>query len=153
MTTTTHFTDSPPQTRLGSGMAWWVWILAVTFVVYLFSFQTGYSIVNPSVQKDASLTVSQVATIAAVYTWVFAICQFFGGALLDRMSAIAGALTQAFGLVGLNGIVVKSHGGTDATGFASAVDTAYDMASSGVVKRLAADVARFHAELELDGAA
>ena len=55
--------------------------------------------------------------------------------------------------LGLNGVVVKSHGGTDATGFASAVDTAYDMASSGVVKRLAADVDRFHAELELDGAA
>ena len=55
--------------------------------------------------------------------------------------------------LGLNGIVVKSHGGTDATGFASAIDTAYDMASSGVVKRLASDVARFHAELELDGAA
>ena len=55
--------------------------------------------------------------------------------------------------LGLNGIVVKSHGGTDATGFASAVDLAYDMASNGVVKRLADDVARFHAELELDGAA
>jgi glycerol-3-phosphate acyltransferase PlsX len=55
--------------------------------------------------------------------------------------------------LGLNGIVVKSHGGTDATGFASAVDLAYDMASSGVVKRLAEDVARFHSELELDGAA
>ncbi len=55
--------------------------------------------------------------------------------------------------LGLNGIVVKSHGGTDATGFASAVDLAYDMASNGVVKRLAGDVARFHAELELDGAA
>jgi glycerol-3-phosphate acyltransferase PlsX len=55
--------------------------------------------------------------------------------------------------LGLNGIVVKSHGGTDATGFASAIDTAYDMASSGVVKRLASDVARFHAELQLDGAA
>jgi len=55
--------------------------------------------------------------------------------------------------LGLNGIVVKSHGGTDATGFASAVDLAYDMASSGVVNRLAADIARFHAELELDGVA
>jgi glycerol-3-phosphate acyltransferase PlsX len=55
--------------------------------------------------------------------------------------------------LGLNGIVVKSHGGTDATGFASAVDLAYDMASNGVVKRLADDVGRFHAELELDGAA
>jgi glycerol-3-phosphate acyltransferase PlsX len=55
--------------------------------------------------------------------------------------------------LGLNGIVVKSHGGTDATGFASAIDLAYDMASNGVVKRLASDVAFFHAKLELEGAA
>lgn len=55
--------------------------------------------------------------------------------------------------LGLNGIVVKSHGGTDATGFASAIDTAYDMASTGVVKRLASDIAGFHAKLELEGAA
>ncbi|MEG6509566.1 phosphate acyltransferase PlsX [Methyloligella sp. 2.7D] len=55
--------------------------------------------------------------------------------------------------LGLNGIVVKSHGGTDATGFASAIDLACDMASNGVVNRLADDVARFHAELELSGAA
>ncbi|MBK5198552.1 MAG: phosphate acyltransferase PlsX [Methyloceanibacter sp.] len=55
--------------------------------------------------------------------------------------------------LGLNGIVVKSHGGTDATGFACAIDVAYDMASSGVVNRLASDVARFHAKLELEGAA
>jgi phosphate acyltransferase len=55
--------------------------------------------------------------------------------------------------LGLNGIVVKSHGGTDATGFASAVDLACDMASNGVVKNLAGDIAGFHAKLELEGAA
>ena len=55
--------------------------------------------------------------------------------------------------IGLKGIVVKSHGGTDATGFASAIDTAYDMASSGVVTRLTNDVTLFHAKLELEGAA
>jgi glycerol-3-phosphate acyltransferase PlsX len=55
--------------------------------------------------------------------------------------------------LGLNGIVVKSHGGTDATGFASAIDLAYDMASNGVVTRLASDVSGFHAKLELEGAA
>ncbi len=55
--------------------------------------------------------------------------------------------------LGLNGIVVKSHGGTDATGFASAIDLAYDMASNGVVNHLASDVAGFHAKLELEGAA
>jgi glycerol-3-phosphate acyltransferase PlsX len=53
--------------------------------------------------------------------------------------------------LGLNGIVVKSHGGTDATGFASALDLAYDLASSGVVTRLADDITRFHVALELEG--
>jgi glycerol-3-phosphate acyltransferase PlsX len=55
--------------------------------------------------------------------------------------------------LGLNGIAVKSHGGTDATGFACAIDLAYDMAANGIVKRLACDIAGFHAKLELEGAA
>jgi MFS family permease len=73
--------------KLGGAMAWWIWVLAVTFVVYLFSFQTGYAIVSPSVQQEVGLSAIQVGTIAAVYTWIFAICQFFGGALLDRLGA------------------------------------------------------------------
>jgi MFS family permease len=80
-----------PQRRadehIGGAMAWWVWALAVTFVVFLFSFQTGYAIVNSNVQKDIGLSIAQVGTIAAVYTWAFAICQFFGGALLDRLGS------------------------------------------------------------------
>lgn len=72
---------------LGGARAWWVWTLAVVFVVFLFSFQTGYSIVNPNVQADVGLSIAQVSTIAAVYTWAFAICQFFGGALLDRLGS------------------------------------------------------------------
>jgi len=87
MATTDAGIHSEPGTALGHAMAWWVWILAVTFVVFLFSFQTGYSIVNPSVQKDTGISIAQVGTIAAVYTWAFAICQFFGGALLDRLGA------------------------------------------------------------------
>ncbi len=73
--------------QLGGLRAWWIWILAVTFVVFLFSFQTGYAIVNSSVQNDLGISVAQVATIAAVYTWSFAIFQFFGGAALDRLGA------------------------------------------------------------------
>jgi MFS family permease len=75
------------EENLGSAMGWWVWALTVTFVVFLFSFQTGYAIVNSNVQKDIGLTIAQVGTIAAVYTWAFAICQFFGGALLDRLGS------------------------------------------------------------------
>jgi glycerol-3-phosphate acyltransferase PlsX len=45
--------------------------------------------------------------------------------------------------LGLNGIVVKSHGGTDALGFAGALDMAIEMAEAGVITRIIAD----HAEL------
>jgi MFS family permease len=79
---------TPAETHpLGGAYAWLVWCLANCFVVYLFSVQTGYAIVNGSIQKDVHLTVAQVATIAAVYTWAFAICQFFGGALLDHLGS------------------------------------------------------------------
>jgi predicted MFS family arabinose efflux permease len=77
--------EGPPA--LGGPRAWLVWIIAVAFVVYYFSFQTGYSIINSSVQKDLNLSIAQVGIIAAIYTWVFAICQFLSGALLDRMGA------------------------------------------------------------------
>ena len=45
------------------------------------------------------------------------------------------------------GIAVKSHGGTDALGFASAVDLGYEMAESGLVERLATDLTAFHARV------
>lgn len=51
--------------------------------------------------------------------------------------------------LGLNGIAVKSHGGTDAYGFASAVDLAYEMADSGLISRLAADIESFHHKLSV----
>lgn len=41
--------------------------------------------------------------------------------------------------LGLNGVVVKSHGGTDAMGFASALDMAIDMAKADVIPKILAD--------------
>lgn len=46
--------------------------------------------------------------------------------------------------LGLNGIVVKSHGGATAEGFASAVELGADMASNGLVTKIEADMSRFH---------
>ena len=46
--------------------------------------------------------------------------------------------------LGFNGIVIKSHGGTDPTGFASAVDLGYDVARSSIVSSIAEDIDRFH---------
>lgn len=50
--------------------------------------------------------------------------------------------------LGLNGIAIKSHGGTDALGFASAIDLGYDMAESRLLARLTADLISFHGKLE-----
>jgi glycerol-3-phosphate acyltransferase PlsX len=38
--------------------------------------------------------------------------------------------------LGLEGVVIKSHGGTDALGFASAIDIAYDMAHFELMKTI-----------------
>jgi glycerol-3-phosphate acyltransferase PlsX len=46
--------------------------------------------------------------------------------------------------LGLNGIVVKSHGGTDALGFATAVDVAVEMVRNELVAKIAADVAEMN---------
>lgn len=51
-------------------------------------------------------------------------------------------------LIGLNGLVIKSHGGTDALGFASAIDLGYEMAESNLLKRLGDDLAAFHHTLD-----
>ncbi len=53
--------------------------------------------------------------------------------------------------LGLNGVVVKSHGGTDALGFASALDMAIDMARADVIARIIADRARPSAPIARHG--
>jgi phosphate acyltransferase len=47
--------------------------------------------------------------------------------------------------LGLNGVVVKSHGGADSAGFAAAVELAYDMVRNRLLDRIEADLDLFHA--------
>lgn len=48
-------------------------------------------------------------------------------------------------LLGLNGLVVKSHGGTDDEGFAAAVEVGYDMVRRGLLDTIRSELDRFHA--------
>jgi glycerol-3-phosphate acyltransferase PlsX len=57
---------------------------------------------------------------------------------LDPRSANGGVF------LGLNGIVVKSHGGADVLGFAAAIDVAVDMAASDLIGRIKVDSKRVH---------
>jgi len=49
--------------------------------------------------------------------------------------------------LGLNGLVVKSHGGTDDEGFAAAVETGYDMVRRRLLQTIGSELERFHATL------
>ncbi|TQM57869.1 MFS transporter [Humibacillus xanthopallidus] len=76
--------DPKAPSRKGGTEAWTIWVLATLFVVWLFAIQTGYGIVSPDIQKDAGLSIGQISLAASIYTWAFALCQFFSGSLLDR---------------------------------------------------------------------
>jgi phosphate acyltransferase len=45
--------------------------------------------------------------------------------------------------LGLNGLVVKSHGGTDAEGYAAAIEMGYDMASANIIEKIKSDLTFF----------
>ena len=49
--------------------------------------------------------------------------------------------------LGLNGIVVKSHGGTDAEGFMAAVELGYDMVRNSLIDKIKVDLDTFHARI------
>lgn len=55
--------------------------------------------------------------------------------------------------LGLNGIVVKSHGGTDAMGFAYAIDVAVDAAAADLLRRIVSDLALLDGLSGADGRA
>ncbi|MBU4530031.1 MAG: phosphate acyltransferase PlsX [Hoeflea sp.] len=46
--------------------------------------------------------------------------------------------------LGLNGIVIKSHGGADVEGFAAAVDVGYDMVRNGLKSKIEFDLNLYH---------
>jgi glycerol-3-phosphate acyltransferase PlsX len=51
--------------------------------------------------------------------------------------------------LGLSGVAIKSHGGTDAVGFASAIEVGYGMSTSGIVRQLETEIAAFHGKIEV----
>jgi glycerol-3-phosphate acyltransferase PlsX len=105
--------------------------------------------------KTAEGTARQVATILR---------EFLSESLLARLGALLAR--RAFAklrkrldpresnggvFLGLNGVVIKSHGGTDAFGFANAIEIAVDMAKANLVEKIAADIAVKQALLAANG--
>src|SRR6476469_7168655 len=100
--------------------------------------------------KTAEGTAKQITTLlrsAMNRTWRarlgYLLAREAFGVLRDKMDP-----RKANGgvFLGLNGIVIKSHGGTDAEGFAAAVDVGYDMARNGLNQKIENDLKIYHAK-------
>lgn len=90
--------------------AWINWTLGVAFVVFVFTFQTGYAITNVDMTNKLSLTVTQVGIIGSIYTWAFAVAQFASGSILDRLG-MRWVLPIACAVVTVGGFVFANANG------------------------------------------
>jgi phosphate acyltransferase len=87
----------------------------------------------------STLTSTSVAKLGAVIA---------SGALKEMKARLDPSSVNGGPLLGLNGVVVKSHGGADAAGFANAIKMAADLAGSDYTARMAGDMARLSHAME-----
>jgi glycerol-3-phosphate acyltransferase PlsX len=94
-------------------------------------------------QMASHLTTAMNRTFMAKIGYLFAKSAFaFLREKLDPRSS-NGAV-----LLGLNGVVIKSHGGTDKEGFAAAVEMGHDMAANGLLEKISSDLKYFSTQKE-----
>lgn len=102
--------------------------------------------------KTAEGTSKQIATYlreamtSSLLTKMGALLASGGFAILKRRTDPRRFNGGTF--LGLNGIAIKSHGGTDAVGFASAIEVGYGMAATGIIEKLTEDLAALQAEID-----
>ena len=77
--------------------------------------------------------------LAVAMNALFGACRALGNKMDPRKS-------NGGVFLGLNGIVIKSHGGTDAEGFAYAVDLGYDMVRHELLAKIGHSLTRHHSE-------
>jgi len=101
--------------------------------------------------KTAEGTARQIGgylRAAMSRTWRARIGYLFAKPAFDRLREKMDVRKSNGGVfLGLNGIVVKSHGGTDDEGFAAAIELGYDMVRNRLIERIKADLETFHARL------
>jgi phosphate acyltransferase len=98
--------------------------------------------------KASEGTAKQIAEYlraAMTRTWLARLGYILAKGAFDRLREKMDPRKVNGGVfLGLNGVVVKSHGGTDAEGFAAAVAVANDMVRNGLLKKIESDLEIFH---------
>lgn len=65
--------------------AWLIWLIS-NLVVIFSNMQIIYTFISVDLEKELELTITQVALANSVYTWTFAVLQFFSGAMFNIFS-------------------------------------------------------------------
>ena len=90
---------------------------------------------------------SELLKAAIRSSWLAKFGMLFAKPVLSQVMARTDARRYNGALfVGLNGVVVKSHGGTDAVGFANAIGVAVDMIARDLNAKIGQELARIAAE-------
>jgi glycerol-3-phosphate acyltransferase PlsX len=98
--------------------------------------------------KTAEGTASQIASYlrtAMKRTWRAKLGYLLAKPAFDALRSKMDPRAANGGVfLGLNGIVIKSHGGTDALGFAAAIELGYDMARYDLLNQISASIAHYN---------
>ncbi|HWB43958.1 MAG TPA: phosphate acyltransferase PlsX [Hyphomicrobiaceae bacterium] len=134
--------------------------LAIDYVGFLEGDQIGQGVVDVVVVEGYAGNIALKTAEGTAKQMAAYIREALSSSLASRLGAVLArsgfrALrhrmdTRRFNggpFLGLNGIAIKSHGGTDAFGFASAIEVGYQMAESNLLARLAADLEAFHGKI------
>lgn len=66
--------------------AWFMWMIS-NLIVILSNMQIIYTFITMDLERELRLTITQIALANSVYTWTFAISQFFSGATFNIFSS------------------------------------------------------------------
>ncbi|WP_394706137.1 phosphate acyltransferase PlsX [uncultured Cohaesibacter sp.] len=98
--------------------------------------------------KTAEGTAKQLAEYlysAMSRTWMARIGYMFARSAFSRLREKMDPRKVNGGVfLGLNGIVIKSHGGADGEGFAAAIGLGYDMVKNGLTEKIEQDLSIYH---------
>lgn len=99
--------------------------------------------------KAAEGTARQIAEIlrkSIERTWLAKLGYLLAKSAFDRLREKMDPRKVNGGVfLGLNGLVIKSHGGTDDEGYAAAIKVGYDMVRNGLFEKIEADLKKYHA--------
>jgi len=94
--------------------------------------------------KTAEGTAKQIAALLRQYldqSWLARIGALLAAPAFRKLRKKLDPRESNGGVfLGLNGVVIKSHGGTDAYGFANAIEIAVNMAKANLVEKIARDI-------------